>query len=72
MILRVEDDSRRREVVGGGNPCRRQAGKWPKITTKELGCAVLVRPWGAEKEERRRERKWLAFTWCKTKDCANK
>ena len=39
MILRVEDDSQWREVVGGCNPCRRLAGKWLEDTTKRgLGC----------------------------------
>ena len=67
MILRVEDHSWWREVVGGCNPCRRLAGKWLEITTKGLGCAVLVRPWGREKEERRRETKCLDFTKQKLK-----
>jgi len=66
VILRVEDDSRWWEVVRGCNPCWGLAKKWQEMTTKRLGCAVLVRPLGREKE-RRRERKCLEFTWCKTK-----
>ena len=37
VILRVDDDSRRREVVGDCNPCQRLAEEQPKITKRRAG-----------------------------------
>jgi len=54
-------------VVGDCNPYQRPAGKWPENHHRRTAAASLVGPWAREKEERRRERKCLEFTWCKTK-----
>jgi len=52
-------------VVGGCNPCWRLAGKWPKNHHRRAATIGLIGPLGREKEERRRGRKCLEFTWCK-------
>jgi len=49
VILKVGGDSRYREV----------AEKRPGNRHRRAVAASLVRPWGREKEERIRERKWL-------------
>ena len=56
VILKVEDDSRWREVVGGCNPYRRQAEKWLENTTvRGWLLLLLVEPW-VERRRRKEER----------------
>jgi len=45
VILRVEDDSRWREGVGGCNPCRRLVEKWLENHHRRAAAAGQVGPW---------------------------